>query len=231
MTAVLIFDLDDTLYPEEAFVASGFRAVADDLQANYGWDAAESLATMNQLLSEEGRGAVFDQMLARRGRLTAAGVRRCLNVYRQHAPDIRLYPAAETLLSRLPARPYIVTDGNKLVQQNKVTALGLEPRCSKIFITHRYGVRHAKPSIHCFDRIRTREGCDWHEMVYVADNPAKDFVNLTPLGVHTVRVLTGAHRCVKAAPGHEARDVIESLDALPQLLPHVRWRQNSLAFS
>jgi putative hydrolase of the HAD superfamily len=113
---------------------------------------------------------------------------------------------------------YLVTDGHKIVQQKKVTALGIEPQFQKIFITHRYGLRNAKPSTYCFDLIRKRERCQWADLVYVADNPAKDFVNLNKLRVRTVRVLTGAHKSTRAKKGHDARYTISNLSHLRQIL-------------
>lgn len=221
---ILIFDLDDTLYPERSYVESGFRAVAAHLQARHGWPAGDSLATLNALLAEHGRGALFDRLLARHGITTRAAARECVDVYRQHIPQLALAPEAEALLRRLPAKPYLVTDGHKGVQARKVAALNLAPRLARAYITHRYGVRHAKPSTRCFELIRARERCDWSDMAYVGDNPSKDFVNLTPLGVRTVRVRTGEHAQVVAKPGHEARHVIDSLGELPPLFPEIAWK-------
>ena len=93
---------------------------------------------------------------------------------------------------------------------------------AKVYITHRYGVRYAKPSIHCFDLIRARERCDWADLVYVGDNPSKDFVNLTPLGVRTVRVLTGEYRHVVARPKYDATHQIENLEQLHDCLGKMR---------
>lgn len=221
---ILIFDLDDTLYPERSYVQSGFSAVADYLQAERGWDAAESLSIMTLALQREGRGAVFDRLLAHHGEHRRSAVLACVKAYRHHEPRIQLADAARRLLDRLAPPLYLVTDGHKLVQHNKVMALGIEPLFAKVYITHRYGVRHAKPSIHCFERIRARERCAWSDLVYVGDNPAKDFVNLTPLGVRTVRVLTGEHREAVAKPGYDATQVIDTLDQLPDCLPDLLWR-------
>lgn len=218
MSPILIFDLDDTLYPERSFVQSGFHAVANWLESRYGWDAHTSLDMMNQVFAQEGRGAVFNRLLEANGKTTQSAVDQCVNIYRHHTPEIQLYPAAERLLARLARHYYIVTDGHKVAQYNKVKALDLEERCVKAFITHRYGIKHSKPSPFCFQRIKQRAGCDWKDMIYVGDNPAKDFIGLNPLGVRTVRVLTGGHRDVQALPGHEARQVIDTLDDLPEAL-------------
>jgi putative hydrolase of the HAD superfamily len=132
---------------------------------------------------------------------------------------LALYPEAAALLPELAGPLYLVTDGHKLVQQRKVEALGIERWFSKTYLTHRFGVRHAKPSIYCFERIRERERCGWSDMVYIGDNPAKDFVNLNQLGVQTVRVLTGAHKDVTAQAACDARHTIRDLSQLLSLLP------------
>lgn len=210
---IVIFDLDDTLYPEIQFVESGFRAVANYLSERYGWDANEVYAEMIALLNQLGRGAVFDELLRRRGQLRKQTVRACLSVYRLHKPTLTLAPEAVRCLDRLADVPkYIVTDGNKLVQANKVLALGLLSQVKKAYITHRYGVAHAKPSTRCFELIAQREKVDFSQLVYIGDNPKKDFVNLRKLGVRTVRVLTGPYASYPAADGFDAEIHIRSLD-------------------
>jgi putative hydrolase of the HAD superfamily len=217
---ILIFDLDDTLYDESRFVEGGLKAVARLGQARWDWDAAKSLETLQEILAGEGRGAVFDRWLQGHEAWSRGRVRDCVRAYRHHTPEIELFPAARRMIDRYRSRGplYLVTDGHKIVQRNKVEALGLWPDFRRIFITHRFGVAAAKPSTYCFERIRAEAGCAWSEMVYVGDNPAKDFVNLTPLGVTTVRVLTGIHSKVPALPGHDAQFTIPDLNGLPDAL-------------
>ena len=217
---ILIFDLDDTLYDEATYVDGGLQAVADYGEAEWGWEAQASLQTLRSVLASEGRGKVFDRWLEGHGALTKGRVRDCVKAYRTHQPDIALSPMAQEMIDRYGAKGplYLVTDGHKLVQQSKVDALDLWPRFRRIFITHRYGVAASKPSTLCFEKIRAEAGCDWQDMVYVGDNPAKDFVNLNPLDVLTIRVLTGVHRQVVAKPGYEARLTIEDLSGLPAAL-------------
>ena len=47
---ILIFDLDDTLYPEIDFVKSGMRAVADFMQEKHGFDSKQTLELALQYL-------------------------------------------------------------------------------------------------------------------------------------------------------------------------------------
>ncbi|MEA3371524.1 MAG: HAD family hydrolase [Campylobacterota bacterium] len=216
---VIIFDLDDTLYDERMYVESGLRAVATFGADRFGWDLEASFLLMIDLLESNGRGAIFDQWLAVHGQYGRGLVKECVRVYRHHTPSLQLYAEAKSLLPEISTYPlYLVTDGHKIVQQKKVNALGIEHYFKYVFITHRYGIRHAKPSTHCFSRIMEREGCNWYSMIYVGDNPAKDFVNLNSLGVHTVRVLTGVHRNIRAQNGYDAQHVITDLGYFPQVL-------------
>src|SRR5690606_6105759 len=149
---------------------------------------------MLAILEREGRGAVFDRWLASRGEFSRAAVRKCVAAYRHHCPRLKLYPEARDVLARLSSYPlYVVTDGHKVVQSLKARSLGLGAIVRKVYITHRYGVANAKPSLCCFDLIRSRERAEWFDLVHVGDNPSKDFVNLNRVGAHTVRVATGAH--------------------------------------
>lgn len=220
MSLVLAFDLDDTLYDERRFVESGFRAVAADAERRFGWRKDESFVHLCAKLDADGRGAIFDGWLAEHGRLNKSEVRRCVRIYRSHTPHLRPFPAAQELLPILArCHPlYLVTDGNKLVQRRKIEALGIAGLFRKVFVTHQYGVAHAKPSPRCFEHIREREGCTWDSMVYVGDNPAKDFVALNRRGGHTIRVLTGSHRHAHARAGYDAEFTISGLADLPAVL-------------
>lgn len=225
---ILIFDLDDTLYDERTYVESGLRAVADFGQVRFGWEATESFRFMREVLEREGRGKIFDLWLADSKSATNGLVAECVRVYRHHFPKLTLAPEAKELLTDLSGYPlYIVTDGHKIVQQRKVEALGIAPLFRRVLITHRFGVRHAKPSTHCFEVIRRTERCDWSEMIYIGDNPAKDFVGLTALGVHTVRVLTGVHAHTQALAGFEAQHRIADLSAFRPLLMQIEAERPS----
>lgn len=212
---IIVFDLDDTLYPEESFVLSGFRAVAAHLAGlGLGTETA-LLARMLEILAEDGRGAVFNRILAELGVTSQAAAKRCVTVYRLHRPKITMPEESITCLERFREHPlYLVTDGNKVVQWNKVAALGIAPRFRKVFITHRYGVQNAKPSPLCFHRICQLERAEPARIVYIGDNPRKDFVGIKPLGFKTIRVLTGPHAVLEPDAAHAAHLEIASLREL-----------------
>ncbi|GGO73848.1 HAD family hydrolase [Bowmanella pacifica] len=215
---IFIFDLDDTLYDERQYVESGFQAVADMAQQRWGLDKTQSFARLINLLDSQGRGRIFDDWLAAHSLANKGNIQACVRSYRRHKPSLKMPEAHLALLNELPKPLYLVTDGHKIVQQNKVDALGIGPLFKRVFITHRFGIQHAKPSTHCFELIKKAEGCDWQDMLYIGDNPAKDFVNLNKLGMQTVRVLTGVHRDVQVPPAVDATNTIQTLVGLSPTL-------------
>ncbi|GAA4021495.1 HAD family hydrolase [Hymenobacter glaciei] len=213
--SVLVFDLDDTLYPELSYVHSGFRAVAGFLSPLLGVPAEILAAGMIAEEAKLGRGQVFDNVLRQHGRWSKTLVAACLRAYRQHRPEINLFPDAERALSRFAGQPlYIVTDGHKEVQARKVAALNLAGRVRHAYLTNRYGRHRAKPNPHVFDLICKREHVTPAEIIYVGDNVKKDFVGIKPLGFDTVRILRGNYAHYVADAAHEAARIIESLDEL-----------------
>ncbi|NOU66732.1 HAD-IA family hydrolase [Paenibacillus sp. LMG 31461] len=211
---VLVFDLDDTLYEELTYVRSGFLAVADFVEQQLGINSKEAFDLMWKALGQ-GRGHIFDEMLRHFNGYSKKHVHQCVQAYRTHTPEITLDPAAERCLERFKDYPvYIVTDGNKMVQHNKLRALCLYERIQFCFVTHRYGIKHAKPSPYCFEKIAKWEEVKPEEIVYIGDNPAKDFIGIKALGFRTVRIMQGNHKDVEKEEKYEAHVRISSLDEL-----------------
>ncbi|MNI23645.1 Phosphoglycolate phosphatase [compost metagenome] len=216
---VVVFDLDDTLYHEISYVESGFLAVAEFLYQQYSASVDESMDIMRKELQENGRGNIFDRVLEHYQLYSKGLVKQCLAVYRGHEPQIVLSDDAKRCIEffeqkRTPI--YIVTDGNKLVQMRKLKALGLyeHPAIRKCYISRRFGIKNEKPSPHCFLQICAREKVQPGEVVYIGDNPNKDFVGIKPLGFKTVRILRGGFAALTKPSSYEAERTIVSLDEM-----------------
>lgn len=212
---ILVFDLDDTLYPEITYVQSGFLTVAKALEKAFGWPAEESYQWMMHRLNTQGRHQIFDALLKERHVFTKKLAKQCVSIYRHHFPNIQLSPQAKACLRRFKDNPkYLVTDGHKIVQHLKIEALGLSSLMRFCYITNRYGQHRAKPCPYCFLQICKREKAPTNQVVYISDNPNKDFVGIKPLGFHTIRVLQGCYKDLFLDDAHEAELTIESLDDL-----------------
>ncbi|MFA5822196.1 MAG: HAD family hydrolase [Thermodesulfovibrionales bacterium] len=211
---ILVFDLDDTLYEEMSFVESGFRAVTEFLAAIYKIPKNDLFELM-MLNLENGRGKIFDELLTNYGIFSKKLVGACISVYRYHRPNIKLYQDAIDCIERFKSLPkYIVTDGNKIVQENKINALNLNNKIKRYFITHRFGIKNAKPSPYCFNLICKIEKVQPSEVVFIGDNPTKDFVGIKPIGFKTIRLLRGNFKVIRLDPSFEADFEINSFTEL-----------------
>ena len=102
---IVAFDLDDTLYPEETFVRSGFRAVARALARALGRARRRRRSTSCGTRCErDGRGRQFDDVVAgaRPGRRQS--VRELVDVYRHHDARHRAAATSRARRSRRSAR-------------------------------------------------------------------------------------------------------------------------------
>ena len=187
MQHAVIFDLDDTLYPEAAYVASGFRAVDDALARHH---ALEGFAACATAVAAEGYpGHVFDEALRRIGGAPSlAGW--CVATYRAHLPDIVLFPeAAEALATLRPkAALGVLTDGWLVAQRQKIAALDLAAQVDAVVYTDTFGRAHWKPAPTGYEAVAGALGVPHRACIYVADNPAKDFITAKALGWHTLHV-------------------------------------------
>lgn len=208
---ILVFDLDDTLYNEETYVLSGFKAVSNFLTTTY--KLSDTSNDMFNYMKENGRGKVFDYILHKHDLYTKTLIRKCISIYRLHRPNIELSSEAKDCLERFEKyKKYIVTDGNKIVQKNKIEALNLKKYIAKSYITYQYGKKYSKPSIYCFELIKQKENCNFEDIIYLGDNPNKDFINIKKVGCKTIRVNQGYFKNRKYTPEQEAHLTIQSLN-------------------
>ena len=228
-TQHLVFDLDDTLYPERAFAIGGFRAAAQMAAMRFGLSqqAGSALAdTMTAWLDQGQLGQVFALALARiRPAYTPADLADFIQAYREHAPAITLFADAETALARYGADGTLglITDGTHAVQKSKVAALGIARHFKAIVFTDALGGRaFFKPNPRAFEVVQEALGRPRDRFVYVGDNPAKDFVAPNAMGWTTIMIQRpGAPRIHSNATVHDGgtpQHVIPSLDALPVIL-------------
>lgn len=211
-----VFDMDDTLYLERDYVRSGFESVGRWLKRTH---CVTGFADVAWALFEEGRrGDIFDRTLERLGRddLRVADL---VIRYRRHRPRIRMAPDAQRWLERHGGRGGLglISDGPAASQSRKVTALGLRRLgFDPIVLTDRWGVAFRKPAPRAFRAVEKRLGLCGPELLYVADNPAKDFEAPRALGWRTVQIVRpGAIHAAATAPGQVGADlVITTLDEL-----------------
>jgi carbamoyl-phosphate synthase large subunit len=216
---VIVFDMDDTLYPEADFVRSGHRAVAERVWQDLRVDIEPEL---RRRFAAGQRGDLMSAALAALGVEAPQDYvgRVLVPVYREHAPVIRPHVETVPVLTKLRAHGHrlaLLSDGWAAVQRRKLVALGLAELFDEVVITDELGRDAWKPSTVGFERILTAMRVGGHAAMYVSDNPHKDFAGPHRLGMRTVRIVrpgTEHGDALAPTPEHQPQRVICALHEL-----------------
>jgi len=214
----VVFDLDDTLYPERDFVFSGFDAVGDWLRARFpcSFDPARR---MRELFEAGHRGHVFDRLLEEMGvKPDVALIADMVTCYRTHQPRIRLFEDAQRALERWRKRFRVglISDGPLEMQKNKVQALGLNHLIEQIVLTDQWSPEYWKPHPRAFAELEKVFQAKGRECVYLADNASKDFIAPRQRGWRTVQMQRpgGIHSHLNAPAGGSPECQARSFDEI-----------------
>lgn len=169
----VIFDLDDTLYSEKEYVRSGYHKIAE----HFG-----DLSIEEKLWTAFKKGGKpLDEVLSPEKKDEA------LRIYRFQKPDIHLYSGVSDMLTRIKKNKKIgiITDGRVEGQRAKIEVLGLQNY--EIIITDELGgIEYRKPNEAAFRLMQKKMQVPFEKMVYIGDNPNKDFIAPQKLGMKCI---------------------------------------------
>lgn len=190
MSRAIIFDVDDTLFLERDYVKSGFLAVGEHVEQAVG---ASGFAEVAWRYFQQGKGGhVFDETICELGlSQSTLAVADLVAVYRSHTPAIELLDDSRRAIENLckhEVRLGIITDGPAASQRAKVAALDLERHMAVVVVTDEVGPGARKPSNVGFRMVQEALGLPAASLMYIADNPMKDFVAPHALGWRTLRI-------------------------------------------
>lgn len=176
---VVIFDLDDTLYPEREYVYSGFDAVGELFPKE------KDLSRKLKDAFLAGRPAI-DEVLTAEGLMEFKD--KALHAYRFQTPVISLYPGVKEVLKSLQGYHLsMITDGRPEGQRAKIRALGIEEYFEEIIVTDELGgTEFRKPNPISFTMIHDKFGVPYERMMYIGDNAVKDFKAPETLGMKSL---------------------------------------------
>jgi putative hydrolase of the HAD superfamily len=215
----ILFDLDDTLYPEREFVLSGFRAVAAWGECELGIPGNASMSELTRLYEEGIRLNTFDRWLAIHHLGSSVPVADLVRVYREHTPTLHPFPDTIRILESLRDhyRLGLLTDGYQAVQEKKIAALGIAHFFNAITYSDTLGRNGWKPNPRPFQVTMRALGVKPREAVYVGDNPIKDFLGARNAAMWSIRVRREGCEHTHVAcpsPAHEPHCSIDSLEEL-----------------
>ena len=214
MSTTIVFDLDDTLYRECDYVRSGIRSVDLWVQWRLGVHGFDAAAM--QLWNAGRREKLFDAALTGLGvAVEPATIAAMVAIYREHVPRIRLASDASAfLMSDHGFGLALISDGFGIAQRRKVAALELSRFVfDPIIYTDDWGAEYWKPHPRAFEAVEAAHRGRSSRFVYVADNPAKDFLAPRALGWATVQIdrADAVHSRTPPSERHRADTQIRSL--------------------
>jgi HAD superfamily hydrolase (TIGR01509 family) len=198
----LFFDLDDTLYPRDAFVRSGFAAVAHEVAASWRRDREALFATLVQAHDDGRTGSEF-QVLCEEHRLPLSLVPRMVDIFRTHTPAIALAPPVRQMLGSLRRdgwRLGILTNGLPAVQRRKVAALGLAPLVDSITYAEEHAP-HGKPDAAAFQAAVAGLGVAVSACIFIGDDPVCDIAGARAVGLRAIQIAPSTRGAVAPRTG------------------------------
>jgi putative hydrolase of the HAD superfamily len=218
----VIFDLGNTLYDKQAFVASAFRAIIKYLAQTYYLNPKITLALFYRIWKVKTAHYEFllDNLLNVLGIYSPELMQRLLHIYHNHQSRIKPFPGVPKLLDSLKKcyKLAILTDGNPVMQRNKMKTLGIADKFDVIICTGEHPKKCLKPDPFCYRLVVQKLGVLPQEAVYVGDNPCEDFIGARQAGIRTVRVLQGEFKDSMLNKGREADINIKRITDLPKVI-------------
>jgi putative hydrolase of the HAD superfamily len=216
VTRAIVFDLDETLYPERRFALSGFAAVANTVQEQYGVPSRVAFGVLRRALAS-GRRAVAFQELATRFAWSDEVIETLTLAFRRHEPRLRLPRESATVLLELRRdwKIGVLTNGDPEIQARKVRALSLSSYVDSVVFAMNHGP--GKPALSAFREALDQLECRASRAVFVGDNPLCDIAGARAAGIKTIRVRRGIHSRIPLNADDEADRVVESLINVPAL--------------
>ena len=191
----VIFDIDDTMISEYDYVMGGYHAVAkrlsrdDDIPMSED-EVFEKLKDLSKTSYKEVYNRFLDSLGIPRDE---ERIQELVRVYKQHEPHLKLYDDVRETLDALKEKGIklgIISDGDVARQKNKLKITGIENDFDCVIITDEMGdISYRKPDERSYIRMSETLGVDFSDMMYVGDNPTKDFFIKTKYPIKTARII------------------------------------------
>ncbi|MGY1739306.1 MULTISPECIES: HAD family hydrolase [unclassified Blastococcus] len=218
----VVVDLDDTLYPQAAYLAGAAAAVGEAAAAAGLAGGRVQAALARELAAGSDAGGTIDRALLAAG--VPAGelpvlVPPLVAAFTRHEPaSLPTYPGVPEALRALAAAAPLgcLTDGNPVIQAAKIAATGLGPLLPAVLVTDTLGGRAArKPAPAGLLALAEAMGVPAGRLLVIGDRPGKDVAVAAAVGARSVRIRQGEYAAAPDEPRADA--VVDSFPAAAAL--------------
>ena len=215
---MVVLDLDDTLFLERDYVRSGFKHIEKWAEVYLQVSGVGQVCW--ELFMEGVRANTFNLALEHLGIPTEADlISKMVSEYRGHSPSLHLRPDRMRSLEAISCHAdlAVLTGGSPTSQEAKLDALGISALVTHVIYCGAWGPEYDKPHSRGWLELQRLTGLRGSEILYVADNPAKDWRASHKLGWSLIRVRMpeSEHFGVPTPSGvQQIKDVCELPDIL-----------------
>ena len=197
MVKAVVFDLDDTLISEKEYIKSGYLHIAGIIEDRFAMDKKQVFDELMSLFNVSPLN-VFNRLYDKyQIKYSKEMILDLVKEYRGHFPDIQFYDDVLPCLSELKRagiKVGIITDGYAIAQRQKLKAIQANEYFDEIIVTDELGRDYWKPHPKAFELMKEKFRVNFDEMIYVGDNPEKDFYISKTYPIKTVRIIRdGVH--------------------------------------
>ena len=180
----VVFDLDDTLYPEKDFQQGGFRAVANFINQQGSFKITTNKITA---LNKKYPGQCFNMLIKQYD--LSVSPDNLIAIYHNHRPKISPFPGLTAVLAKLKKKYNLklglLSDCHLQSKTSKLKALKIQKFLDALIFTKQLGT--PKPMSLSYVMIKKRFKCPDASIIYVGDNEQKDFIGARKSGFITVK--------------------------------------------
>ncbi|MCM3693194.1 HAD family hydrolase [Neobacillus niacini] len=192
MVKAVVFDLDDTLISEKQYIKSGYKHISELLSNRFNRDETELYNLLIGIFSESPLN-VFNRLFDKLGiTYTQNDILELVESYRNHLPSIEFFEDVISCLESLKKERVklgIITDGYADAQFQKLKAVKATDYFDEIIVTDELGREYWKPHPKAFEMMKEKFNIEYNQMIYVGDNPEKDFYISNIYPIKTIRIL------------------------------------------
>lgn len=215
----VIFDLDDTLYPQKEYTRQCLLATVPYISRVSGCNPELISAKLNSILDENGieYKKTYNDLFEAINFEGVSHIKDIIKLFRACKPKVEAYPNVHKTLESLQSsyRLGMITDGYEIVQNYKIAQLNLSNYFERILVTDTLGIENRKPSNIPYEKMLELMGLEPELCVYVGNDPWKDFVACKSLGMRSVRINQGDYKDLILEQEYEAdfcvNDIIDLL--------------------
>lgn len=222
MIKCVIFDLDDTLYPEWSYIKQGFLAVSERLYKDFNlqtrYSSHDIYEVLKDIYTNHTRVKIFNHLHRFIPEIEINEsyiVDELVPTFRFSNKTLECYPDVKPTLDTLTGKVKIgmVTNGNAQVQNSKIDLLKIRKYFDRIEISGDYSEDKAKPSTFMLLKILDIFQVKPHDVIYVGNDPATDRCSMD-IGCNFLRIIR--KNSIKSDHSH-TKDKYHSISSISKL--------------